>query len=85
MSKLAHSNQETMDQIEANARAAEERGERDEPAQVVTPADWRRSGFNDGRHGNSSWPPKGHAESRSAYLDGFRAGRAELSAFRRAR
>jgi hypothetical protein len=31
MSKLAHSNQETMDEIERNALQAEERGERTEP------------------------------------------------------
>jgi hypothetical protein len=33
MSKLAHSNQETMDEIEHNARDAEERGEPTEPRQ----------------------------------------------------
>jgi hypothetical protein len=31
MSKLAHSNQDTMDEIEQNNRAAEERGERSDP------------------------------------------------------
>jgi hypothetical protein len=33
VSKLAHSNQETMDKIERTARESEERGERDEPRQ----------------------------------------------------
>lgn len=36
MSKLAHSNQETMDQIERNAIEAEERGERTEPPPELT-------------------------------------------------
>lgn len=36
MSKLAHSNQESMDEIERKALEAEERGERDEPPEVKT-------------------------------------------------
>lgn len=35
MSKLAHSNQETMDEIERRAREREERGERDEPIEII--------------------------------------------------
>lgn len=35
MSKLAHSNQETMDAIERSARTSEERGERDEPEHTI--------------------------------------------------
>ena len=42
MSKLAHSNQETMDQIEADARAREERGERDDPPEPTEQAELAR-------------------------------------------
>ena len=38
MNKLTHSNQETMDQIERDARVAEERGERGESPNVGTSA-----------------------------------------------
>lgn len=43
---------------------------------------WYRCGFKDGWHGNEKWPPD-DIDSRKAYLDGFKAGRAELRAEQR--
>lgn len=46
-------------------------------AKIVTAADWKRTGFNDGKHGNPPWPPKGMGqEARTAYREGYREGAA---------
>jgi hypothetical protein len=38
---------------------------------------WFRSGFTDGRHGNSKWPPEDKVAAK-AYREGYAKGRYDL-------
>ena len=50
---------------------------------IVTAQDWRKTGLNDGRHGNPRLTLAELGGAAKEYLDGYKEGRAELLKFKR--